>query len=146
MESHFAIVVSTFNEEITRGLLSGCETFLKSQNVKSTTFKAPGAFEIPFMAKTLAKTGRYAGIVCIGCIIKGETAHFEYICQSVYQGLMSATLETDVPMSFGILTTYTVSQAKARAHISGPKSQKNKGKEAAKACYELSQLVCKIKN
>lgn len=138
-----AIVVSKFNSEITRGLLDGCVEFLREKHVEqslSDIFEAPGAFEIPLVAKHLAQTGRYQGVICLGCIIQGDTAHFEYISLGASWGIQSASLESGIPISFGILTTYTEEQAYARSR---PDAH-NKGREAAAACLETVQLLERI--
>ena len=101
----------------------------------------PVAFEIPLLAQTLAKTGRYAGVICLGCVIKGDTAHFEFISLGAATGLMQATLATGVPITFGILTTYTDEQALIRSRDDAA----NKGREAAAACVEALATLDKIK-
>jgi 6,7-dimethyl-8-ribityllumazine synthase len=135
-----AIIVSRFNEEVTSGLLAGARAFLGENGAAvadEDVLAAPGAFEIPLLAQSLAKTGRYGGIVCLGCVIKGDTAHFEYISLAASTGLMSATLATGVPMAFGILTTYTDEQAEARSRDDAH----NKGREAAAACREAMRAL-----
>lgn len=134
-EAGFALVVSRFNSEITDGLLRGALAYLNENNIRpadSDIHYAPGAFEIPLIAQALARTGRYRGVICLGCVIKGETAHFEFISLGATYGLMRASLETGVPISFGILTSYTEEQALARSRDDGA----NKGREAAAACVE----------
>jgi 6,7-dimethyl-8-ribityllumazine synthase len=128
-----AIALSTFNPEVTNGLLRGALTRLVEDHVTvpdDDIIEVPGAFELPLVAQTLARTGRYDGIICLGCVIKGDTAHFEYISSAASHGLMMASLATERPISFGILTTYTDAQAEAR---SGDNND-NKGREAAQAC------------
>ena len=95
-------------------------------------YSAPGAFEIPLIAQTLARSGKVDGVVCLGCVIKGDTAHFEYISLAATTGLMNASLATGVPLTFGILTTYTDEQAIVRSRDDAH----NKGREAAAACLE----------
>jgi 6,7-dimethyl-8-ribityllumazine synthase len=141
----FALVVSRFNGEVTEGLLRGALAYLHEHNIRpvpSDIYYAPGAFEIPLIAKTLASSGRYRGVICLGCVIKGETAHFEFISLGATFGLMQASLETEVPISFGILTSYSEEQACAR---SGD-NEANKGREAAAACLETANLLELIKN
>ena len=140
----FALVVSRFNGEFTEGLLRGALAYLHENNIRpapSDIYYAPGAFEIPLIAKTLAHSGRYRGVICLGCVIKGETAHFEFISLGATFGLMQASLETEVPISFGILTSYSEEQACAR---SGD-NEANKGREAAAACLETANLLELIK-
>lgn len=137
----FAIIRSQFNDDITLGLLRGAESYLKEQGVEEIdTFEAPGAFELPLIAKRLAKTQKYSGVICLGCVIKGETAHFEFISLSSSVGLMQGMLDTDVPISFGVLTVYSRDQARVRSQP-GPE---NKGIEAASACYQTAQLLSQI--
>ena len=102
-----------------------------------SVFEVPGAFEIPLAARRAAETGRFDAIVCLGCVIRGETPHFDFISQAVAQGIMQAQGATGVPMSFGVLTTHTAEQAVARAGA-GPA---NKGWEAAHAALAMARLV-----
>jgi 6,7-dimethyl-8-ribityllumazine synthase len=135
----FAIVVSKFNEEITEGLLRGARAALDAARVKSddiTLVRVPGAFEIPVTARRLAETGRFDAIICLGCVIKGDTMHFEYIASAVSQGIMDVGTSTGVPVAFGVLTTLTDEQAVTRA-ADGPE---NKGREAALAAVEMATL------
>src|SRR5918996_3361242 len=125
----FALVVSRFNEEITEGLLKGAQQALAEASVRDadiTVMRVPGAFEIPVTAMRAAETGEFDAIICIGCVIKGETMHFEYIAQATCQGIAQASTATGVPMALGVLTTLTEEQALARA-ADGPD---NKGREA----------------
>ena len=141
--SRFAIVVSRFNEEVTGGLLAGARALLAENGVAAddvTVVEVPGAFEIPLAARTLAVTGRYDAIVCLGCLIKGDTMHFEYIASAVSQGIMDAGLTTGVPVTFGVLTTLTDEQASRRA-AAGPE---NKGREAALAAFEMIDVLRRI--
>jgi len=136
----FALVVSTFNKDITDGLLRGARSALTDAGASSadiTVVRVPGAFEIPFTARRLARTGRYDAIVCLGCVIKGETMHFEYIASAVSHGIMAVSADTGVPVTFGVLTTLTEEQAVARS-VDGPD---NKGREAALSAVEMVTLV-----
>ncbi len=138
-----AILVSQFNKEVTGGLLWGALEVLKEKNIsfdEKDLFWLPGAFEIPLIAKKLALTGRYQAIVALGCVIKGDTAHFEFISLGAAIGIQQVTLETGVPVSFGILTTYTDEQAQARSK----KDAHNKGREAALAVIESAQILSSI--
>jgi 6,7-dimethyl-8-ribityllumazine synthase len=135
-----AIVVSRFNEEVTFGLLSGARACLSENGVVENQLEvihAPGAFEIPLIAQTLAKTGRFAGVICLGCIIKGETAHFEFISLGATVGIMQSMLSTETPISFGVLTTYDDAQAARRSRSDAD----NKGREAAAACLETIRVL-----
>jgi 6,7-dimethyl-8-ribityllumazine synthase len=139
----FAIVVSHFNEEITEGLLRGARERLAEASVPDenvTIIRVPGAFEIPITAQRLGESGEYDAIVCLGCLIKGETMHFEYIADAASHGIMQAAAATGVPMAFGVLTTLTEEQAVDRSR-SGPD---NKGREAAAAALEMAKLFRKL--
>ncbi|WP_428395408.1 6,7-dimethyl-8-ribityllumazine synthase [Lichenicoccus sp.] len=130
-----ALVISRFNPEITGGLRDGAQAWLAEHGItlqEADVFESPGAFELPLIAQALARSGRFGGVICLGCVIKGDTAHFEFISLGASIGLMQASLATQVPISFGILTTYTEEQAVAR---SGNDAH-NKGREAAAACVE----------
>src|SRR4029077_21214034 len=105
-----------------------------------TVVRVPGAFEIPLAAQHAAESGRYDAIVCLSCLIRGETAHFEYISSAVSLGLTTAAAATGVPMSFGVLTTNSVEEGLARAG-EGPG---NKGHEAAVAAIEMAQVVAQL--
>ena len=138
-----ALVVSRFNEDVTYGLRDGALAYLAEQGVEvqpEHIFPAPGAFETPLLAKKLAQTGKFDGVVCLGCVIKGDTAHFEYISLGATIGLMSATLETGIPITFGILTTYNDEQATVRSR----KDSHNKGREAAAACIDSLTTIASI--
>ena len=139
----FAIVVSRFNEEITEGLLQGARERLAEASVPDdsvTIIHVPGAFEIPIAAQRLGESGEYDAIVCLGCLIKGDTMHFEYIAEAASHGIMQAASATGVPMAFGVLTTLTEAQAVERSR-SGPG---NKGREAAAAALEMAALFRKL--
>lgn len=134
------IVVSRFNETITKNLLDGALQTLRRHGIDTeqiTLVWVPGAFEIPLAAKIIAAPGKYDAIICLGCVIRGETPHFEYVAGQVANGLMDSMLETFTPIIFGILTTDSISQAIER---SGGKSG-NKGTEAALAALEMADLV-----
>ena len=105
-----------------------------------TIIYCPGAFEIPLTAKALCKSGKYCGIVCLGAVIKGETAHFEYISNAVSTGIMELNIEYGMPVSFGVLTSYTEEQAKSRS----ANDANNKGAEAALAALEMIETLKKI--
>lgn len=135
----FAIVVSRFNEEITEGLLRGARLALTQAAVRDedvTVMRVPGAFEIPLAAIKAAESGRFDAVIAIGCLIKGETMHFEYIASAATLGLADAAASTGVPMALGILTALTEEQALERA-ADGPG---NKGAEAARAAVEMATL------
>jgi 6,7-dimethyl-8-ribityllumazine synthase len=138
-----AIVVSQFNQEVTHGLLRGARAYLKENGVTVTddhVYSAPGAFEIPLIAQKLGRSGKYDGVVCLGCVTKGDTAHFEYISETSGHGLMQATLTTGIPLTFGVLTTYTEQQARVRSQD----DKHNKGREAAAACLEALKTLARV--
>jgi 6,7-dimethyl-8-ribityllumazine synthase len=139
----FAIVMSHFNAGVTEGLLQGALGFLEEKGIAPDhvdRFDAPGAFEIPLIAQRLAKTKRYDAVIALGCVIKGDTAHFEFISLSAAIGLMQASLQTEVPIAFGILTAYTDEQAETRSR----KNAENKGREAANAAWQTVHTLRKI--
>jgi 6,7-dimethyl-8-ribityllumazine synthase len=132
----FAIVVSRFHEDITRRLLEGArEAFSRCKVADEGVFATwvPGAFELPLACRTLARTGRFDAVVALGCVIRGDTPHFDYVAGECARGLMAAMLETDVPMAFGVLTTDDVAQAEARAG-----GESNKGYDAAMTAAETA--------
>lgn len=138
-----AIAVSRFNEEVTSGLLSGALKELVKNGFDEndvTVVKCPGAFEIPLTAKALCKSGKYCAVICLGAVIKGETAHFEYISYAVTQGIMQLNLEYGIPVTFGVLTSYSDEQALARS----ADGDGNKGAEAAAAAIEMVGLLKNI--
>ena len=139
----FCIVVSRFNEFIGGKLLSGAIDELKRHGVEDSNIDVvwcPGAFEIPLISKKCAKTGRYAAVITLGAVIKGSTSHYDYVCAEVSKGVASVSLETGVPVIFGVLTTENLEQAIERA---GTKAG-NKGADAAKSAIEMANLVKSI--
>ena len=139
-----AIAVSRFNAPVTTGLLRGARRYLADHGVAlgdGDIIEAPGAFELPLIAQALARTGRYDGVICLGCVIKGDTAHFEFISLGASQGLMMASLATEFPITFGVLTTYTDEQAVARSQD----DDDNKGREAAAACLESVVVLRRLR-
>ncbi|HEY8279628.1 MAG TPA: 6,7-dimethyl-8-ribityllumazine synthase [Bdellovibrionota bacterium] len=139
----FAIVVSQFNPEVTGGLLEGAKRYLAEKKVKvdkSDVVYAPGAFELPLIAKKLAKLKKYSGVICLGCVIKGDTMHFEFISLAATMGILQVGLETGKPISFGVLTTLNDTQAVDRSR----NDAHNKGIEAAAACWESARLLASL--
>lgn len=138
------IVASRFNEEITTRLLRGAMTELITRGVKKEAVLiawVPGAFEIPFMTQELVRKRKCDGVITLGAVIRGETAHFDYVCEGLASGIMNIQLETKIPISFGVLTTDTDRQAIER---SGGKHG-NKGKEAADVLLRMLDLKGKLK-
>ncbi len=139
----FAVVVARFNEFIGRSLLEGALDGLRRHGVPEEDVDVawvPGAFEIPLIAKRLAATGRYGAVICLGAVIRGATAHFDYVAGGVASGIASASMETGVPVIFGVLTTDTIEQAVERA---GTKAG-NKGYESAVGAIEMVNLLHNI--
>jgi 6,7-dimethyl-8-ribityllumazine synthase len=138
-----AVVVSKYNDFVTDRLQVAALAALDAAGVGSadiTVVRVPGAFEIPLAAQHAAESKRYDAIICLGCLIRGETAHFEYISSAVSHGLTAAAAATGVPMSFGVLTTNSVEEALARAG----EGSGNKGHEAAVAAIEMAQIVAQL--
>ena len=134
-----AIVASRFNEIITNKLVGGAEDCLLRHGVAAddiTLAWVPGAFEIPLVAKKLAKSGQYDAIICVGAVIRGATSHYDYVCAEVSKGIASVSLNSDIPVMFGVLTTDTIEQAIERA---GTKAG-NKGFECAEGAIEMVNL------
>ncbi|MCP9439084.1 MAG: 6,7-dimethyl-8-ribityllumazine synthase [Nitrospira sp.] len=139
----FGIVVSKFNRSVTGKLLASCLDELAEQGINPADVdveRVPGAFEIPLIARTMAMTGRFDAIICLGAVIRGETPHFDYICAETSRGIGQAALATGVPIIFGVLTTETVAQAMERADP----SKFNRGREAAKAAIEMAKVMRRL--
>ncbi|HTY14040.1 MAG TPA: 6,7-dimethyl-8-ribityllumazine synthase [Candidatus Omnitrophota bacterium] len=135
----FGIVVSRFNELVSRGLLEGALDCLKRHGAAEASIAVawtPGAFEIPLVAKKLASTKKYDAIICLGAVIRGATSHFEYVASEAAKGIAKVSLDTGIPVIFGILTCDTLEQALERA---GAKPG-NKGFSAAQSAIELANL------
>ncbi len=136
----FGMVVSRFNELITSKLLSGAKDALSRHGVKDENVEiawAPGAFEIPLVAKKMAQTGKYNGVICLGAVIRGGTPHFNYIASEVSKGIASASLELGLPITFGVITADTLEQAIERA---GTKMG-NAGFQAGVSAIEMANLL-----
>jgi 6,7-dimethyl-8-ribityllumazine synthase len=135
----FALVASRFNALVTESLLAGCRDALTRHGVPEDRVDVawvPGCFEVPVTARRLAASGRYAAVICLGCVIRGETPHFDHVAGQASAGIMQASLATGVPVIFGVLTTDTVEQALDRAGLKGG----NKGADAAMAAIEMVNL------
>jgi 6,7-dimethyl-8-ribityllumazine synthase len=139
----FGIVVSRFNNFISERLLEGALDALKRSGAEEEDYwivRVPGSFEIPLAAKKMAKSGRYNAIICLGSVIRGATPHFAYIATEVTKGIASLSLESEIPISFGVLITDTIEQAIERA---GTKVG-NKGFDAAMSAIEMANLMKEI--
>lgn len=140
----FSLVVSRTNEFITARLLEGALDALRRHGVEEeqiTVVRVPGSYEIPLAAKRLAASGRYNAVICLGTVIRGATPHFEYIAGEVAKGVATASLDTGVPITFGVLTTDNIEQAIERAGSKGG----NKGFDAACAAIEMANLFRELK-
>ncbi len=134
---NIAVVTARFNEHITGVLRTGALDALKAQGaIVAADLWVPGAFELPVVAKHLAEKPDIDAVVVLGCVIRGDTTHYDYVCTGVTQGIMSVSLETGVPIGFGILTTENEAQAQARIH-----PDTNKGAEAALTVIETVRLL-----
>ncbi len=139
----FGIIVSRFNEFITSKLLEGALDALLRHGAKESDIqivRVPGSFEIPLLAKKMAQSGKFNALICLGTLIRGATPHFDYIAAEVSKGIALVSLETGIPVSFGVITTDTIEQAIERA---GAKSG-NKGWDAAIVAIEMARVVEQI--
>lgn len=137
------IIASRFNEFITSKLVSGAEDCLKRHGVADNDMSVawvPGAFEIPVVAKRMAASGKYDAVICVGAVIRGATSHYDYVCAEVSKGIAAVSLDTGIPVLFGILTTDTIEQAIERA---GTKAG-NKGTDCAMSALEMVNLIKNI--
>lgn len=135
-----AVIASRWNDLIVSRLIGGAQDALRRLGANEndlTLVRVPGSFEIPLAAKKLATSGRYDAIICVGAVIRGETPHFDYVAAEVTKGMASASMETGVPIAYGIITADTVEQAINRAGVKAG----NKGFEAAMAAVEMANLL-----
>jgi 6,7-dimethyl-8-ribityllumazine synthase len=138
-----ALVVARFNEDITARLRDGALAALRAAGTSEShvaVFEVPGAFEVALAARAAALTRRFDAVVCLGCVIRGATPHFEYVASAATQGIHSAMMETGIPMAFGVLTTNSHEEAVERV----PDGPANKGWEAAAAALEMARLLPRI--
>ncbi len=137
------IAASRFNEFITNKLVTGAQDSLTRHGVAEddiTLAWVPGAFELPIIAKQMAKSGKYDAVICVGAVIRGATSHYDYVCAEVSKGIAAVALETGVPVLFGVLTTDTIEQAIERA---GTKAG-NKGADCAMSALEMVNLIKRL--
>jgi len=142
--SRFGITVSRFNSFITERLLDAAVDALERSGAQSAdvdVVHVPGSFELPLTAKKMAQTGKYDALIAIGCVLRGETAHYDYVCAETSRGLQLAQMDTGVPVIFCVLTCDTLEQAIDRAGLKGG----NKGFEAGLAAIEMAQLSRKLR-
>jgi 6,7-dimethyl-8-ribityllumazine synthase len=138
------IIVSRFNDFVTGRLLAGALEVLSKAGAAEEAIqvvRVPGAFEIPLVARRMARSGRFDAIICLGAVIRGETPHFEYISNEASRGIMQASCDFDLPVIFGVLTTETVEQAMERAGA----PERNRGAEAARTAIEMANLLKQLK-
>jgi 6,7-dimethyl-8-ribityllumazine synthase len=141
----FGIVVSRFNSFITERLLSAAVDALERAGAESAdvdVVRVPGSFELPLVSKKMAATGRYDALIAIGCVIRGETSHYDYVCSETARGLQLAQMDSGVPIMFCVLTCDTLEQAIDRAGLKGG----NKGFEAGLAAIEMAQVSRKLRD
>lgn len=142
-EIKIGIVASRFNEFIVSKLLSGAVDGLKRHNVNDNDISVawvPGAFEIPLIASKMAKSGKYDAVICLGAVIRGSTSHYDYVCNEVSKGVANVSLNSDIPVLFGVVTTENIEQAIERA---GTKAG-NKGYDCALSAIEMVNLIREI--
>ena len=138
-----SLVVSRYNEFVTSRLLAGAVEVLTKAGIGEEGIEVawvPGAFEIPLVARRLARSGRFDAVICLGAVIRGETPHFEYISREASRGIAQVSLDSDLPVIFGVLTTDTVEQAMERAGA----PERNRGAEAAHTAIEMASLLRKL--
>ena len=131
------IVVSRFNETITSKLLEGAERVLKEKGSKSKVIWVPGAFEVPIAVQSMAKTKKFEAMIALACVIRGDTPHFDYVCEGIARGILNVSLKMNLPIAFGVLTTNTPEQALER--VGGKHG--HKGEEAALTAFEMVHLL-----
>ena len=134
--SRFAIAVATFYDELAERLVAGAQAAFEAAGASADVFDVPGAFELPLAAQYLADTGRYAGVACLGAVIRGETDHYDFVCTEAARGIQDVQLRTGVPCAFGVLTVESMEQALARA--GGGK--RHQGEDAAHAVLRMAEL------
>ena len=137
MSARYALAVGRFYEDLADRLVAGAREELEAAGVAEIdVFDVPGAFELPLAAKYAAESGRYAGVVCLGAVIRGETSHYDHVCAEAARGIAQVSLDTGVPCAFGVLTVETMEQALARAGG----NKRHQGRDAARAALEMAAL------
>ena len=133
--AEFAIAVATFYGDLADQLVSGATEVFEGGGHGVEVHEVPGAYELPLAAKYCAESGRYAGVACLGAVIRGETSHYDYVCESAASGILRVGLDTGVPCAFGVLTVENMDQALARLG-----EKRHQGKDAAHAVMEMASL------
>ena len=144
-EAKFAIVAARFNSDIVNNLLKATLSTLEEKGVRGEnidTIFVPGAYELPLAAKRLVETEKYSAVITLGCVIRGDTPHFDFVAGECARGIMNVSLETGVPVIFGVLTTDTAEQARLRSQING----ENKGVDCALCALEMCNVVNHIRD
>jgi 6,7-dimethyl-8-ribityllumazine synthase len=131
----YAIAAATFYEELAQKLIEGARRVFEEAGAEVDVHEVPGAFELPMAAKYAAESGRYKGVACVGAVIRGETTHYDYVCNEAARGIQNVQLETGVPCGFGVLTVESYEQALARVG-----DKRHQGEDAAKAVLALAKL------
>ena len=135
-----AIITAPFYRHISDGLYQGAVDYLNRENVEFERFDVPGALEVPLACQYLAQTNRFDAIVALGAVIRGETAHFDHVCEQSARGIMNVSLENNMPIGNGIITVENEKQAMARSSVDESLGKENKGKEAAQAAVALLRM------
>ena len=137
MSARYALAVGRFYEDLADRLVAGAREELEAAGVAEIdVFDVPGAFELPLAAKYAAESGRYAGVVCLGAVIRGETSHYDHVCAEAARGIAQVSLDTGVPCAFGVLTVETMEQALARTGG----NKRHQGRDAARATLAMAAL------
>jgi 6,7-dimethyl-8-ribityllumazine synthase len=135
-EARFAIAVGRFYEDLAERLVSGATRVFEEAGAAVEIFDVPGAFELPLAAKYCAESGRFVGVACLGAVIRGETSHYDYVCESAASGILRVSLDTGVPCAFGVLTVENMDQALARTGD----GKRHQGEDAAHAVLRMAEL------
>jgi len=135
-----AIITAPFYRHINDGLYQGAVNYLIRENIEFERFDVPGALEVPLACQYLAQTNRFDAIVALGAVIRGETAHFDHVCEQSARGIMNVSLENNLPIGNGIITVENENQALARSSVDESLGKQNKGKEAAQAAVALLRM------
>ncbi|MBA3301848.1 MAG: 6,7-dimethyl-8-ribityllumazine synthase [Thermoleophilaceae bacterium] len=139
MAERYAVCVGRFYEDLAEELVAGAQRVFVEAGVAVDVYDVPGAFELPLAAKYCAESGRYAGVACLGAVIRGETSHYDHVCEEAAAGINRVALESGVPCAFGILTVETMDQALARL---GPK--RHQGEDAARAILAMAAMRAEL--
>ena len=139
MNQRFLIIAADFYRDLTDALVGGAAGVFKEKELDFDEVRVPGSFELPIVAAKAARSRRYSGVLCLGVVIKGETPHFDYVCNEAARGIMNISLETEVPIIFGVLTTNNRAQAEERCGLRGERG--NKGTDGAQAAIQMVEVL-----